>query len=98
MSSINPNSFNLESDLTNLMDGMLKVAMVCYPETPEVVMRSKIVAQNLKALVDVILLGDHPDTPIKVNLKMVCLGLLAAADWLDPEEVQDALRGDEGLS
>lgn len=82
-----PNFENLEQDLIDLMDGMLKVMTTAYPEYPEPLLRQKIVAANLKGMVNVILIGDDPDAPVRVNLKALCLGLLAAADWLDPEEV-----------
>lgn len=84
-----PNFENLEQDLITLMDWMLKGMQSVYPEIPEQLLRQKIVASNLKGMVNVILIGDDPETPVRVNLKALCLGLLAAADWLDPEEVSD---------
>lgn len=93
---MNPNFEGLEADLTSLMDGMLKVVTVAYPNVPENIFRQKIVATNLKALVQVILIGDDEDSGVKVNLKALCLGLLAAADWLDPEGVPDAVPGYDG--
>ena len=82
-----PNLEGMDQDLTNLMDGMLKVATMAYPQVPERLLRQKIVATNLQGLVGVILIADDPDSPVKLNLKALCLGLLAMSDWLDPEEV-----------
>ena len=90
MDSSDP-TFNLEADLTGLMDDVLKAAMLISPGVPEGTLRRTIAATNLKALVQVILVGDDPNNDINVNLKMLCLGLLATADWLDVEGVTDAL-------
>lgn len=91
---LQPNLEGMDQDLTALMDGMLKVASLAYPQIPERLLRQKIVAMNLQGLVQVILIADDPETPIKLNLKALCLGLLAAADWLDPEEVPDVSGND----
>ena len=84
-----PNLEGMDQDLTVLLDGMLKLASMTYPQIPEPLLRQKIVALNLQGLVQVILVADDPESPVKLNLKALCLGLLAAADWLDPEEVPD---------
>lgn len=91
---LQPNLEGMDQDLTALMDGMLKVASLAYPQIPERLLRQKVVAMNLQGLVQVILIADDPETPIKLNLKALCLGLLAAADWLDPEEVPDVSGND----
>lgn len=94
---MNANLEGMDQDLTALMEGMLKVMSVAYPDIPEMLLRQKIVAANLKGTVQVILVADDPDSPVRLNLKALCLGLLAAADWLDPEEVPDApVPGDAG--
>lgn len=94
---MNANLEGMDQDLTALMDGMLKVMSVAYPDIPERLLRQKIVSANLKGTVQVILIADDPNAPGKLNLKALCLGLLAVCDWLDPEEVPDApFPGDAG--
>lgn len=93
---MNANLEGMDQDLTALMDGMLKVMSVAYPQIPERLLRQKIVAANLKGVVQVVLRADDPDSTVKLNLKALCLGLLAASDWLDPEEVPDAPDPSDG--
>lgn len=94
---MNANLEGMDQDLTELMSGMLKVMQVAYPDIPEQLLRQKIVSANLKGTVQVILIADDPESPVRLNLKALCLGLLAVADWLDPEEVPDApFPGDSG--
>lgn len=98
MSSHDPNTYNLERDLTELLDGMLKIALVISPDSPEGTLRRRIVSANLRAMVQVILIADDPGTNVQVNLKQLCLSLLVTADWLNPGEVDDAFPGDAELS
>lgn len=94
---MNANLEGMDQDLTELMNGMLKVMSVAYPDIPEQLLRQKIVAANLKGTVQVILIADDPENPVLLNLKALCLGLLTVADWLDPGEVPDVpLPGDAG--
>jgi hypothetical protein len=95
---LQPNLEGMDQDLTALMNGMLKLASMTYPQIPEALLRQKIVALHLQGLVQVILVADDPETPVKLNLKALCLGLLATADWLNPEEVPDVSGNDSGPS
>lgn len=92
----NPNLEHISEDLTDLMNGMFKVLSIAGTGMSPETLRAKIVAANLKGMVNVILIGDDPESSVKVNLKAVCLGLLSVADWIDPEEVPDAFPGDAG--
>lgn len=83
----------MEQAVIGMMEGMLQISKVCYPEINEDRMRQTIVAANLKAIVEIILFGDDPNNPVTTDIKQICLALLATADWLDPEEVKDAHSG-----
>jgi hypothetical protein len=81
------------------MDGMFALAKVYHPEISDDSLRSQIVSTNLKALVEIILMGDDPESPVTVNLKQLCLALLSTADWLYSEEVPPNVNSaDAGLS
>lgn len=50
-------------------------------DTPDQ-LRMRIVAHNLKALAQVLLIADDHPEQVQLNLKQVVLGILGTSDWL----------------
>ncbi len=86
-----PNLENLDQDLTVLLNTMFMIQKDINPDLHPSVIRARVVADNFKALVNLILMADEENSPVKINLKALSLGLLAAADWLTQEETPNAV-------
>lgn len=78
-------SLNIEDNLTKVMDMGLMAAKILRPDVPELILKAMILSANLTALVELLLLADDPNTEFSLNMKQVCLGLLATADWIMPD-------------
>lgn len=79
----------IDESLTVVMDTTLNIAKIMRPDISEDTLKCKVLAFNLKALVEVLLLADDEDSPVEINLKQLALGLLATADWISPSELED---------
>lgn len=82
---IDPDS-NIEQGLAEVMDLTLAATRAIRPDIPEYLLRAKICAVNLKALANVVLMADDPESDVELDLKQVTLGLFATADWLEPSD------------
>ena len=76
---------NIEQNLTHVMDAGLVAAHILRPDVPIIILKSMILAYNLRALVEVLLLADDENSEFSLNLKQLALGFLATADWIMPD-------------
>lgn len=78
---------SIDENLTTMMDVALNAASALYPSVDSNVLKARIIANHLRGLVNVLLLADERDAELEVDFKQLSLGLLATADWIDPEEL-----------
>lgn len=73
----------LDQDLDEAMDIAFETIMSLQPKllSPDQV-RMSIVGHNLRALANVLLIGDANPEEYQINIKQTILGLLSASEWL----------------
>ena len=79
----NPDQAPLDLEVGRTMDAAFEIlsSLPDCPDNPEQ-LRMRIVAHNLRALAQVILVADDRPDDVSINVKQFALGLFGTSDWL----------------